>query len=151
MRHDIKVFIDGTGHHLYSDNLRLTSISHGLTLIDENPMLGVGIGDIEYEMGRYYQALNPDIPLELRTPPVNQFIFSFTAFGLVGGFLFFTFLFYPLRYHTQLRDEFVLIIYGITFGSFIGDYSIELQLGKVAFVTLATLALWRCSPLLPKS
>ena len=145
-RHDIKMFMQDTGHYLYSDNLRLTSIKNGLELIKSYPMLGVGIGDLEDEMQKLYKTYYPDIPTELQALPINQIIYTVTAFGLVGGILFFIFLFYPLTYSEQWSEPLLLVIYGATLGSFMGDASIELQLGKVAFVTTSTLALWYVYP-----
>ncbi len=145
MRHDIKMYMNDTGHYLYSDNLRLISISNGLYLIEQNPMLGVGIGDLDIEVQKIYKSFYPDIPPELQFPPVTQFIYSTTVFGLVGGILFFIFIFYPLTYKDQRKNNLVILIYGATLGSFIGDYSIELQLGKVCFTTFASLALWYCT------
>ncbi len=144
-QHDIDMFFNDTGSYLYSDNLRLISIKHGLDLVESNPMIGVGIGDIEKEMQTLYKYYNPEIPPELQALPINQIIFALTAFGLVGGILYFIFLFYPLAYPNQWNDPKLLMIYGATFGSFMGDASIELQLGKVAFLTLITLALWDTS------
>ena len=145
-RHDLKMFLQDTGHYLYSDNLRLISIKNGLQLIESYPMLGVGIGDIEDEMQYLYKTYYPDIPSELQALPINQIVYTLTAFGLVGGILFFIFLFYPISYSEQWRDPLLLVIYGATLGSFMGDASIELQLGKVAFVTMTTLALWHVYP-----
>ena len=141
-RYDLKMFMENTGHHLYSDNLRLISIKNGLDILNSNPMVGAGIGDIEVEMKERYKNLYPDIPLDLQATPINQIVFSLASFGFVGGILFFIFLFYPLTYKEHLFDTKLLMIYGATLGSFMGDASIELQLGKVAFVVLISLSLW---------
>ena len=141
-RYDIQQFMNKTGHYLYSDNLRLISIQNGLEVLKTAPMLGAGIGDIDAEMKRMYKAYYPDIPQDQQATPINQIVFSLATFGYLGGILFFILLFYPMSYREQFTDPKLLMIYGATFGSFMGDASIELQLGKVAFVTLVSLALW---------
>lgn len=57
--------------------LRLTSWKHNLKLIEENPLLGVGIGDYRQAMGESYQKAGVAIPVH-----TNQ---QFLYFGVVGG------------------------------------------------------------------
>ena len=146
-RYDIARYFNDDQTYLLSDNLRFISIKNGLILFDENPLFGTGIGDLDKECQRLYAKSHPDVPIELQSPPVTQYFYTLTAFGLIGAIAFFGLLLYPFRYAEHRRDIKLLLIYGATFGSFIGDYSIELQLGKVAFVTLASLALWYATPL----
>lgn len=141
-RHDIRTFMDGTGHYLYSDNLRLISIKNGLEILEANPMIGTGIGDIEAETIKMYNAYYPEIPPELQAMPINQIVFTLVAFGWVGGILFYIFFFYPLAYARHWRDPKIIVLYAATFASFFGHATIELQLGKAMFLVLISLCLW---------
>jgi O-antigen ligase len=103
-------------------------------LLKEHPITGTGIGDIDTEMHRMYAAKTPDFPVENRYPPISQYIYSLTAFGILGAGLFFCFLLYPL-----FKSPFnyaLLAIYTTTLFASIGETTIELQLGKTAFLML---------------
>ena len=123
----------------YSDNVRITSIRNGLALLHDHLITGTGIGDLKAETQQIYAERTPDFPVESRYPPISQYVFIFTAFGVVGGALFFFFLIYPL-----FRTPFHYILLGIyttTLFASIGETTIELQLGKSAFVSLVCIAL----------
>ncbi|HLF64723.1 MAG TPA: O-antigen ligase family protein [Saprospiraceae bacterium] len=122
----------------YSDNVRITSIRHGLDLVKENLITGTGIGDLHTEMRRMYAEKTPGFPEESRYPPISEFIFILTAFGLVGGALFFFLLLYPL-FRTPFNYV-LLAIYATTLFAMIGETSIEQQLGKTLFITLVCIA-----------
>lgn len=140
--YDLKMFFNETGNYLYSDNLRLMSIQSGIDIIKESPLFGTGIGDLDARTLLYYQTHFPDVPEAFHNPPINQLFYTYTAFGLIGGTIFFSLLLSILFYKSVRKNTLAILIMVATFGSFIGDYSIELQLGKAAFVTLISLALW---------
>lgn len=128
----------------YSDNLRITSIRHGLSLLRENLITGVGIGDLKAEMIRMYTERTPNFPEESLFPPISQYVFTLTAFGIAGGLLFFSLLLYPL-----LRTHFcyvLLAIYAATLFSLIGETTIELHQGKTVFVALVCIAILYSKP-----
>lgn len=123
----------------YSDNVRITSIQHGLALWKENLITGTGIGDLRHEMHRMYAERSPNFPEESWFPPISQYVYVLTAFGLIGALLFFALLLYPL-----FKSPFsyvLLAIYATTLFSSIGETTIELQIGKTAFVSLLCIAL----------
>jgi hypothetical protein len=123
----------------YSDNVRITSIQHGLALWNENPVTGTGIGDLRHEMQRMYAERSPNFPPESRFPPISQYVYVLTAFGLAGAALFFVLLLYPL--FKSPFSYILLAIYSTTLFSSIGETTIELLVGKAAFVSLLCIAL----------
>ena len=123
----------------YSDNIRITSLQHGLELFSQQPITGVGIGDLESEVSKQYQKHTPDFPLEHHYPPINQYLFVLTAFGLAGASVYFFSLLYPLF---TTRFNYVLVaIYAATLFSLFGETTIQLQLGRTTFLTLVCIAI----------
>jgi O-antigen ligase len=136
---DLKVMREQGALSEYSDNLRITSIRHGLDLVREYPVTGTGIGDLITETDRMYTERTPEFPIERRFPPISQYIFVLTAFGIAGALVYFAFLLYPLF---ATRFSYVLLaVYAATLFSAIGETTIELQLGKTVFVCLACIAI----------
>jgi O-antigen ligase len=136
--YDLRMMKDHGAQAEYSDNVRITSIRHGLSLLKESLITGTGIGDLKAEMEKMYAERTPNFPVESRFQPISQFVFTFTAFGILGGTLFYLLLLYPL-----FRSGFstlMVAIYATTFFSFLGETSIELQHGKMVFVSLVCIA-----------
>ena len=52
MMYDLRMLRDQGVSPDYSDNIRITSIRHGLKIFADNPVFGVGIGDVADEMER---------------------------------------------------------------------------------------------------
>jgi O-antigen ligase len=132
--YDLKMLQEKGAQSEYSDNVRITSIKHGIALLKKQPITGTGIGDIDAEMHRMYASRTPDFPVESRYPPISQYIFTLTAFGVLGAGLFFCFLLYPL--FKSPYNYALLAIYTTTLFASIGETTIELQLGKTAFVMM---------------
>ncbi len=139
MMYDLQMLKDQGALAEYSDNVRITSIRHGLSLLKENLITGTGIGDLNSEMHRMYAEKSPNFPVESRFPPISQYVFILTAFGLVGAAIFFFLLLYPLLY-TPFNYVLFAIYTTTLFGS-IGETTIELLLGKTVFVTLVCIAI----------
>jgi O-antigen ligase len=132
--YDLRMMQEKGAQSEYSDNVRITSITHGIALLQDQPITGTGIGDIDAEMHRMYATKTPGFPIESRYPPISQYIFTLTAFGVLGAGLFFCFLLYPLF---KSRFNYALLaIYTVTLFASIGETTIELQLGKTAFIML---------------
>lgn len=144
MRYDLEEFGRGEHNYLFSDHLRLMSIQNGLRILDKHKWLGAGLGDIDRLVNDQYSKNYPDVPPHLRAAPINQFVFSFTLFGIPAGTLFFLCLLFPMLYKETRGDPYILGIYGMTVASWVGDCSFEFQLGKSAFMmTLLTLLYYR--------
>lgn len=66
----------------YSDEGRMTSWRIGLQVWQDNPVFGVGPGNLRMEMDRRYAEVLPGVPGKR---PHNQFISALAGSGLVGG------------------------------------------------------------------
>ncbi len=133
--------------HNYSDVVRVASIRSAVQIVREHPYFGVGIGDIELEMNKQYARMYADFPKEVRFNPISQYMFSLTAFGIIGFLFFYGFFFYPL-WHSALRDPFLIAMYSGLALLFLAEPAIELQLGKV--MTLSFICLRLIVPLQKK-
>jgi len=132
---DIRSTLDGTAKYHTSDRIRINSIINGFKILKDNPLMGSGIGDIEYEMNKKYNINYPDLPQNLRFQPINQFVFILASMGLLGFILFFGLLLFPL-FQIKQKHKLLFLLYTLTFLTFMGETTIELIVGKTAFLTL---------------
>lgn len=128
-RRDLQMYALGLGKD-YSDAERIISSEAGLKVGNENPLFGVGAGDLKQEVEAYYIEQGVDIS----TPkmPHNQFISVYAGTGLVGLVLFCFAFFYPLKYKGNYKDELFASFHLIVFFSFMVENTIETAIG-VAF------------------
>lgn len=124
-----------------SDQIRYYSILFGWELATENPVMGVGIGDLETEMRLLYQEKVPEIEPQYRFPPVNQYMSILATFGFLGSFFFFACFFFPARHFFSGEGPLLLGFYATHCVAFIGDNSIDLQIGKMTFLLFLFLIL----------
>lgn len=137
MRWDWKMYQEGKGAD-YADSGRLTSLKVGYDLFRENPVFGVGAGNLRAETARVFAAEHP----EFREPlvPHNQFLFVLAGTGLAGLSLFLFAFFFPLFYRYNYREPLLMGFYSIAFAAFMLEHTIENSIG-VAFYCFFVL-LW---------
>lgn len=130
MRWDWKMYREGRGAD-YADSGRLTSLKVGYGLFKENPLFGVGAGNLRAETERIFKAEYPDFKEPL--VPHNQFLFVLAGTGLAGLALFLLAFFFPLFYHRNYRRPLLLSFYGIAFTAFMLEHTIENAVGVAFF------------------
>ncbi len=135
---DIKTTLDGSAKYHTSDRIRIYSIINGLKIVKDSPLLGSGIGDIEEDMDKKYDLNYKDLPKEMRFQPVNQFVFTLSSMGILGFVLFYGLLLFPLFY-LKNRHPVLPVFYILTLLTFLGETTIELMVGKTAFLVLLSL------------
>jgi len=145
MRYDINEYLKGGGSQ-YSDSERWVSIQTGLELFKENPVLGVGIGDLrEICSKRMREVLNyyPD------KYPHNQFIFFLSGIGIIGFILFCIAFFTPwLQFKS---GELLFIMMGILFLiSFLVENTLERSYSIAFFCFFYGSAIIKSSDILTK-
>jgi len=113
----------------YSDGERIQSIYHGISLIEKNPWLGVGEGDLKKEMMALGNTLSGDVKM-----PHNQFVWTWSACGIVG-FLLWVAIFVVL-YGKSVRSKSALLCSYTTIilSSMMIESTIETQIGALIFV-----------------
>ncbi len=115
----------------YSDSERWISLSAGLELWRERPMLGVGAGDLPKEIQR---VVNRRFPAYTVAPklPHNQFIYLLAGTGLLGLLLSMVAFVTPLTEAHSRRFYLFSAFQIMIFVSFLVEYTIETAIG-VAF------------------
>ena len=143
MRHDLKVLVQQGALPQYSDNTRVISYQHGLTLFLRHPVLGAGIGDVTNDIAEIYERDTPQFPAERRYLPESDYLYWLATFGLVGTVVILGLLLYPLGLYWR-RSYLLIGLYAVTLASSFGVTTLQLQLGKTAFLVLLCIILQYC-------
>lgn len=110
----------------YSDTQRLASYQMAFEAAKSSPLIGVGVGDIkdatEVAYAKHYPTADPKLPH-------NQFLFFYTATGLLGLLLFVIAFFVPLFHRKRYLDVLFLAFYTIVFTSFMVENTLETAIG----------------------
>ncbi len=124
----------------YSDNVRITSIKHGIKIFRENPVIGVGGGDIADVIFEVYESDTPMVPDDRKYKPISQYVYWLATYGLLGTIFIGGFLLFPLR--MKGKQSYLLWgIYALTAFSFIGETPFQWQLGRSMFLLLVVIIL----------
>lgn len=143
MVRDINQFVTGKSVNNYSDGNRLLSMKLGVQVGLENPIVGVGSGDVQDEMNKVYKNEYPDIDKNNWLIPHNQFVYIYTALGIVGLLVFIGCLLYPLFNRDVLNDVFCLAVLISSYTSFLSESTLEVQQGIVLVSLLFSFAYLR--------
>jgi O-antigen ligase len=121
-----------------SDSERITSLKMGFAAFSQNPILGVGYGDIMDEIGKQYKTNFPQLNTK---EPHSFWLFSLVGTGVVGTLFFLmafaTHWFYEKRYQNVL---FSLLHVLILFTNSI-DFVVEGTYGAVFYAFFVALFL----------
>jgi O-antigen ligase len=100
----------GELHPEHSDAQRLLSIQYGVRIAEENPLLGVGVGDIKTEMDKLYNQSAGSEFVKSKLPH-NQFVYFLAASGIVGFLVFMLSVLYPWFSHKRFKKHVILCVY----------------------------------------
>jgi len=132
---DVSRFLQGKNVNRWSDGNRLLSLQIGIELGKEHLLTGIGAGDVEKDMAVYYEKYHPEISKENHLIPHSQFVYVFTACGLIGLIIFTIVTFYPFFLRTTYYSELFLAVNVIILTSYISEATLENQLGVCLLVT----------------
>jgi len=138
MKWEIGTFQDGT-YKTY-DYVHFTSIrrffswKNSWEMIQENPILGVGVGDYQTEMEKQY--VKDDLGFPVNTQ--SQYLYYWASSGLLGVGAFLFLIGYSFFYFLK-RDDFPLKLLGISFlvfysFIFLFDAPLNFQVGAMTFL-----------------
>jgi O-antigen ligase len=116
---------------IYSDSRRLISYEAALSLIQESPVFGTGIGDIRDEINLYYDEHYPTVD-KANLQPHNQYLFTAAAIGIPGAIILFLFNILLIIRHIRLKNWLLVAFNLILIFSFLVEDTLEMQIG-VAF------------------
>lgn len=113
-----------------------------LGIIKDNPILGVGTGDVKIAFEKQYEKMHSPLTKEWRLRSHNQFLAIGTAFGTIGLIWFLLSIFYPLSF-SQFRKNYLYISFLIIaiLSMFVED-TLETQAGVTFFAFYNSLFLF---------
>jgi len=138
MRHNYIEFFIKKNVGDYSDTQRLASYQMAIKAAAHSPLTGVGMGDIKDATAAAYKLHYPEVSPKL---PHNQFLFFYTATGLIGLLLFVAAFFFPLFYRKRYRQTLFLAFYVIVFTSFMVESTLETAIGTAFFMVFLLIML----------
>ncbi|MBI2966529.1 MAG: O-antigen ligase family protein [Bacteroidetes bacterium] len=115
-------------------------------IILENPLLGVGTGDVPAAYQEQYEKLSSPLPEKFRLRAHNQFLAMGVSFGITGLTWFILTLLYPLFYKKKYSVFPYLAFFIIVFISLLSEDTLESQAGISFYVFFNCLFLFRMSP-----
>jgi O-antigen ligase len=121
-----------------SDAGRLASIFVGIKIGNENPLLGVGFGDVDSKTTYYYAKHFPTAQKILL--PHNQWAYQYAAGGILGVLSLSIALFLPLFYQRRYTDFLFLMFSIVAFSSFLSESTLSTALGVALFSFFSALA-----------
>ncbi len=124
---------DANGHSLTQ---RFEYWKTALSIIKENPIFGVGTGDVPTAFDQEYVKLNSSLAKEWRLRAHNQYLSIGVAFGIVGLLWFLITLIYPMLKEKNGFNYLYITFFIITIISFFSDDTLETQAGATYFAFL---------------
>lgn len=126
----------------HSVTQRLEYWKTALAIFQENPVLGVGTGDIKKEFDEHYKNMNSPLDIKWRLRSHNQFFSIAVAFGSIGLLWFLVTLFYPLLKEKRWTDYFYSVFFIIALFSMFNEDTLETQVGATFFAFFNALFLF---------
>ena len=130
---EFNIYLKGGNPSGHSVVQRFEFWKAAIGIIKENPLIGVGTGDVKHAFEEQYNKMNSPLTKEWRLRSHNQFLAIGTAFGLIGIVLFLITLFYPLFTKQKFNDYFYLMFFCVAFLSLFGEDTLETQNGVTFF------------------
>ena len=121
-----------------SDSKRIISMKAGMELMMNNPLAGVGFGDIEKTMEGWYDQNYPDMLKEDKIYPGSEYLVYGTGTGLPGILFFILVMILPFFTSVQYRLPWIMLNISMAAG-FLFDIGLEVQFGVFCY---AFMLLW---------
>jgi len=105
-----------------------------LLLIRQNPVSGVGTGDVPDAFTAQYHKMNSNLALQYRGISHNQYLSVTVAFGLIGLAWFLAVMFYPGIQTKNFNNYFYVVFWLILMISMMTENTIEKQEGVTYYI-----------------
>ena len=113
-----------------------------LHIIKNNPVIGVGTGDVQVEFLKAYDEMNSQLLPSFRFHSHNEYLTMAVAFGIVGGLYFIFSLFFPYFYMHKQRDFLYTAFFIVLLLSMLTEDTPESQAGATFMAFLNALLLF---------
>ncbi|QHL86548.1 hypothetical protein GU926_03465 [Nibribacter ruber] len=114
--------------------LRMAKWRCALDVIEKNPLLGVGVGDVKDEIVKAYQARNFIYAVQNRFDPHNQFLEMAIALGVVGLLVFVWLLMASLNLFLKSRNWMALPFMALLLFSSMTESLLRTQEGVAFYI-----------------
>ena len=121
---------------------RIEFIKASFGIIKDNPIIGVGTGDIADAFAEYYERTDSKLKPENRFRSHNQYLAITVAFGVVGLLCFLFSMFYPFFSDKKYRNYFYFIFVFIIALSMFTEDTLETQIGVTLFAFFNSLLIF---------
>jgi tRNA(Arg) A34 adenosine deaminase TadA len=121
---------------------RLEFIKTGWHIFLENPIFGIGTGDVEDAFKHQYRLDNSRLLPEFRHRTHNQYLTFLIAFGVIGFVLFLIAWIFPVIKKNAFQNYFFMVFFIIASLSMISEDSFETLTGSAFIATFYSLFLW---------
>lgn len=120
---------------------RLYYARAGLSIYKQNPVIGVGTGDIADAFHNYYNTTKSVLHPTKQLRSHNQYISIMVAFGTIGIILFLLAFIYPMLTFKKTNLPFI-ILWGIAMVSMLNEDTLETQAGALLVALFFSLFYW---------
>jgi hypothetical protein len=115
----------------------------GWHIIEKNPFIGVGTGDLNREFAKAYEEIDTQLDPEYRHRAHLQFMTCWIAWGPLGFLVFLASLFIPPLRKKAFRNPFFCVFFITLFLSFLTEDTLETQAGVTLFALWNSLLLFK--------
>lgn len=112
-----------------------------LQIIKQNPLIGVGTGDVPAAFELQYKKVKTNLAMQNRLRSHNQYLSITVAFGIIGLAWFLIAMFYPGIVTRNFNNYFYIIFWIIFMLSMLTEDTIESQEGVTFYVLFTALML----------
>ena len=141
MKYDIEMLLKGENKEMpLSDSDRVYSYFAGWKIVKDNPLIGVGIGDLQDAVSATYRERYSNMTHRLLLPH-NQFLYIASFAGIIGLLLFSWAVLYPFFQQFTYNNWFYFMVILLLLLSFLVEYTLETQLGTTIYVFFTMIAL----------
>lgn len=130
---------DFTGSKFTAVKARVAKAYCSIDLIKDNPLLGVGIGDGNDELLKYYLKNGFKFGYDEKYNSHNQFLTTFINTGIFGFFILLILVIYLFYYSITNSNYYLLFFIILNFCFFMTESVLERQNGIVFFVFFSSL------------
>jgi len=134
---------DPSGHSIAQ---RIAYLDAAIYIFRNNPVIGVGTGDVQSSFNRYYEKTNSLLDKNYRRRAHNQYATFLLTFGMVGFLLIMVCLLVPVFLERKWRDYFFIVFFIISFLSMLNEDTLETQTGVSFFIFFYSLFLFGRTP-----
>jgi O-antigen ligase len=130
---------DPSGHSVMQ---RLEYWKAAIGIIKENPLKGVGTGDINDAFNKEYKEMESKLDKKFRLRAHNQYLRIAATLGITGIVLFLFLLFYPVFAARAWEEALFVVFLFIFLVSMISEDTLETQVGATFFAFFYSFLLW---------